>query len=202
MTADNDIVERLREGARDASGRDMADHASTWGSLTCADLREAAAEIVRLRGEVGSQDDEYLAAMDKLHFYLAGNSDHPLYREFLRFVNTARVAPAEAKGEAVAWRNPTPYGVGYSFASEEVMHDLVGYVAESFDAPPPTAPAGMDSASLNRIIPPPAKHPKPDENGNDTGPCCAHAYADGWNACRDAMLAASAKPQGGEVEGG
>ena len=56
MDADNDIVERLREGARDASGRDMADHASTWGSLTCADLREAAAEIVRLRGEVDAME--------------------------------------------------------------------------------------------------------------------------------------------------
>ena len=60
-------------------------------------------------------------------------------------VRTASIAPAEAKGEAVAWRNPTPYGVGYSFASEEVMRDMVGYVAESFDAP---QPAGGEAVAV------------------------------------------------------
>jgi hypothetical protein len=42
---------------------------------------------------------------------------------------------------------------------------------------------------IDAMLPKPATHPKPDENGNDTGPCCAHAYADGWNACRAAVAA-------------
>jgi hypothetical protein len=30
--------------------------------------------------------------------------------------------------EPVAWREPTPYGMGYSFASEEVMRDLADWL--------------------------------------------------------------------------
>jgi hypothetical protein len=44
------------------------------------------------------------------------------------------------------------------------------------------------SRSVKQIVPPKKPYPKPDETGNDTGPCCAHAYADGWNECREAFL--------------
>lgn len=56
---------------------------------------------------------------------------------------------------------------------------------------------GADSGSVKQIVPLPKRYPKPDENGNDTGPCCAHAYADGWNECRAAMLAAAQQPKEG-----
>ena len=84
-------------------------------------IRDARAEIVRLRGEVEQARKSCQEMVNQS--YKDGFADG--------------IAPAEAKGEAVAWRNPTPYGVGYSFASEEVMRDLVGYVAESFDTPQP-----------------------------------------------------------------
>ena len=99
MTADNDIVERLREGARDASGRDMADHASTWGSLTCADLREAAAEIVRLRGEVAAMEAcavkylGWLGVKDVAAGLRKDMADPDMLGQ--------AIAPAKAKGDAL-----------------------------------------------------------------------------------------------------
>lgn len=45
---------------------------------------------------MAEQDDEYLSALDMLHKHLGGDNNHPLYREFLRFVNTARVGGEEA----------------------------------------------------------------------------------------------------------
>ena len=88
-----------------------------------ARAEETAAEIGRLRGELEQ----------------ARNSCQAMVHQSYKDGFADGIAPAEAKGEAVAWRNPTPYGVGYSFASEEVMRDMVGYVAESFDAPQPPA---------------------------------------------------------------
>lgn len=55
----------------------------------------------------------------------------------------------------------------------------------------PEAQAGGEvvgnSGSVKQKLPARKRYPKPDENGNDTGPCCAHAYADGWNECLDAI---------------
>ncbi len=51
------------------------------------------------------------------------------------------------------------------------------------------------SASLKEIVPKDnegPRYPKPDEAGNDTGPCCAHAYADGWYDCRMKVIKAVA----------
>ncbi|GAB3744968.1 hypothetical protein [Lysobacter olei] len=42
-------------------------------------------------------------------------------------------------GEAVAWRRDTPYGIGYSFASEDVMRDMADWLAPTT---PPSLPAG------------------------------------------------------------
>lgn len=94
-----------------------------------ARAEETAAEIGRLRGELEQ----------------ARNSCQAMVHQSYKDGFADGIAPAEAKGEAVAWRNPTPYGVGYSFASEEVMRDLVGYVAESFDTP---QPAGGEAVAL------------------------------------------------------
>lgn len=54
-----------------------------------------------------------------------------------------------------------------------------------------------ESPSLKRIIPAALPYPKPDQvTGADTGSIGEHAYADGWNDCRKAMIAAAAKPSG------
>jgi hypothetical protein len=51
-------------------------------------------------------------------------------------------------GEAVAWRKPTPYGVAYNFASEEIMRDIAAYVRESFTTPADSAPLSAKIAPL------------------------------------------------------
>lgn len=38
--------------------------------------------------------------------------------------------------EPVAWRVPTPYGVGYNFASEKVMRDMADWIAHGFEHGP------------------------------------------------------------------
>jgi len=58
------------------------------------------------------------------------------------------------------------------------------------------------AGSVKQNVPVAKRYPKPDENGNDTGPCCAHAYADGWNECRAAMLAAAQSSDNKEADRG
>jgi hypothetical protein len=68
---------------------------------------------------------------------------------------------------------------------EAVAERLLRAHAASFTAPP-SAPVGVK-------LPKPVKYPKPDESGNETGTCCAHAYADGWNGCLRAAKEALAQ---------
>lgn len=47
---------------------------------------------------------------------------------------TAPPAPkVDARGEPIAWKRETPYGVGYSFASEQVMKDMADWLAPKVD---------------------------------------------------------------------
>lgn len=48
--------------------------------------------------------------------------------ELLAALSDAALSHAAGQ-EVVAWRVPTPYGMGYSFASDEVMRDLTVWLA-------------------------------------------------------------------------
>lgn len=102
--------------------------------------------------------------------YTLGHADVAILNEL------ARIALASLEADVVAWtdeqelRDVEKYGCGYLFTAN------------------PVTPNADPHRVIKLYAAPPAPVSVPDAMDDQGGVCCEVSYADGWNACRAAML--------------
>lgn len=87
--------------------------------------------------DIADQAQGCMATANKYH-QIGTRYDTALYTadQMRAYAQALATRAAAEGGEAVAWRVPTPYGVGYSFASDEMMRDMADWLAPATPSEP------------------------------------------------------------------